>query len=112
MSQIHEDEDPGGVLVFLPGQDDIESVQMMLENNLPSITAKKQLQGTAGLMRDFEIRPLYAAMPADDQLKVFQAAAPGVRKFILATNIAETSVTISGIKYGRRCVLALSSLWC
>ena len=50
--------------------------------------------------KDYEISPLYAALPPDEQLRAFRPAAPGVRKFILATNIAETSVTISGIKYG------------
>ena len=50
-------------------------------------------------LNDFVIRPLYAAMPPDEQLKVFNPVKPGVRKFILSTNIAETSVTISGVKY-------------
>lgn len=39
-------------------------------------------------------------MPPDEQLKVFKPSPSGKRKFILSTNIAETSVTISGIKYG------------
>lgn len=49
---------------------------------------------------NYEIRPLYAAMPPEEQLLVFTPTPPGVRRFVLATNIAETSVTISGIKYG------------
>jgi HrpA-like RNA helicase len=50
--------------------------------------------------KDYMICPLYAAMPPDEQLKVFNPAPFRIRKFILSTNIAETSVTISGIKYG------------
>ena len=48
---------------------------------------------------DYIILPLYASMNPDDQLKAFQPSYPGKRKIILATNIAETSVTIPGIQY-------------
>ena len=129
------------MLVFLPGQDDIESLQLLLEENLPYITGKKGDQGntnnilsetitneekkesshttttsttttdtvptethtsyTVSVLNDYEILCLYAAMPPDEQLRVFTPPKPGVRRFILATNIAETSVTISGIKYGK-----------
>lgn len=126
-AQIHaENEDDGGVLVFLPGQDDIESLQVLLEENLPLIESNcgggalhytSQSDATASegpapmgegdavpltvtVERDFVIRPLYAALPPDEQVKVFAPAPRGVRKFVLATNIAETSVTITGIKYG------------
>jgi ATP-dependent RNA helicase DHX8/PRP22 len=43
--------------------------------------------------------PIFAALPPDQQLKVFEPAPPNTRKVILATNIAETSITINGIKY-------------
>jgi len=49
--------------------------------------------------------PLYAALPADQQLLAFAPAQPGSRKVILATNIAESSVTISGIRYVIDCGL-------
>jgi len=42
---------------------------------------------------------LYAALPQHLQNRVFQPAEPGTRKIVLATNIAETSITIPGIKY-------------
>lgn len=102
--QIHEEEGPleGGVLVFLPGQDDIESLHALLEEHLghvspfgidsPPIPVRHHSSHHVVL-------PLYAAMSAEDQMKAFQPAAPGVRKFVLATNIAETSVTVSGIKF-------------
>jgi len=125
--QIHEDEEAGGVLVFLPGQDDIEALRGLLEDNLPCVvghatlhahattdtdtaadadphapngSAGRKLPPTKGILKDFDVRALYAAMPPEDQLKAFAPASRGVRKFILSTNIAETSVTISGIKYG------------
>jgi ATP-dependent RNA helicase DHX8/PRP22 len=43
------------------------------------------------------VRPLFGALPAELQMRVFEPAAKGVRKVILATNIAETSLTISGV---------------
>ena len=102
----------------------------MLQEHLPSIQMKGydssiatqnngQTSGSAGssgkssnsskdsntcVFADFEIRPLYAALPPDEQLLAFRESSPNIRKFILATNIAETSVTISGIKYGNFCL--------
>lgn len=68
----------------------------------PSVIEEADGSKTIGIenLYDFVIRPLYASMPPEDQLKVFDPIAPTMRKFILATNIAETSVTISGVKYG------------
>lgn len=43
--------------------------------------------------------PLYAALPPGQQAKIFQTTPKGTRKCILATNIAETSITIPGVKY-------------
>ena len=43
--------------------------------------------------------PIYAALPPEEQMKAFEKTPEGSRKVILATNIAETSITISGIKY-------------
>jgi len=42
---------------------------------------------------------LFAALPTEQQTKVFDPAPPGTRKIILATNIAETSITIRGVRY-------------
>jgi HrpA-like RNA helicase len=98
--QIHEEEEPGGVLVFLPGQEDIEDLQQLLDQDLPSVIGRgPRPEVVDGDERDFEVVPLYARMPPEEQRKAFVSPPAGVRKFILATNIAETSVTISGIKY-------------
>jgi ATP-dependent RNA helicase DHX8/PRP22 len=72
---------------------------MLVGFNLPKCYADTGLSAVKGVLQDFEICPLYAALPPDEQMRVFEPSPPGVRKFILATNIAETSVTISGIKY-------------
>ncbi len=45
------------------------------------------------------VTPIFAALPQEDQWKVFQPTPQTCRKLVLATNIAETSVTIDGIKY-------------
>ena len=88
--QIHQDEPEGDILVFLTGQEEIESAQRILEEHSPTLPpeSKKLL-----------ICPIFASLPTDQQSKVFEPAPPGTRKVILSTNIAETSITISGIRY-------------
>lgn len=46
-----------------------------------------------------EICPIFAALPWEEQRRVFQPTPKGTRKLILATNIAETSITINNVKY-------------
>ncbi|KAI0761980.1 P-loop containing nucleoside triphosphate hydrolase protein [Trametes elegans] len=88
--QIHTDRPQGDVLIFLPGQEDIESLEKSIQlyaNQLP-----KDLPGVL-------VCPMYAALPPSQQSKIFSPTPAGMRKCILATNIAETSITIPGIKY-------------
>ncbi|KAI0643096.1 P-loop containing nucleoside triphosphate hydrolase protein [Trametes meyenii] len=88
--QIHTDRGEGDVLIFLPGQEDIESLDKSIQlyaNQLP-----KDVPGVL-------ICPMYAALPPGQQAKIFSPTPAGMRKCILATNIAETSITIPGIKY-------------
>ncbi|KAI0768917.1 P-loop containing nucleoside triphosphate hydrolase protein [Irpex lacteus] len=88
--QIHTDQPPGDVLIFLPGQEDIESLNSSIQlygNRLP--------QDAPGVL----LCPLYAALPPGQQAKIFSPTPKGMRKCILATNIAETSITIPGVKY-------------
>ena len=82
----------GDILVFLTGQEEIESVAQVVGEyaaQMPPSASRLQLT----------VCPLYATLPAHQQMSVFQPPAKGHRKVILATNIAETSITISGIKF-------------
>ncbi|XP_062561030.1 ATP-dependent RNA helicase DHX33-like [Armigeres subalbatus] len=94
--QIHEKEqESGDVLVFLTGQEEIESATTLVRR-----LAKQQLQISSGnaTMR-MTVYPMYAAMSQHAQMDAFLPAPPNTRKVILATNIAETSLTITGIKH-------------
>lgn len=88
--QIHLEENPGDILVFLTGQEEIESVERLVHERLRQLPEANQKLLTF---------PIFSSLPSEKQMKVFLPAPPGFRKVILATNIAETSVTISGIKY-------------
>ncbi|KAJ2077180.1 hypothetical protein H4R24_005281 [Coemansia sp. RSA 988] len=87
--KIHETEAPGDILVFLPGKDTISTVLSELEEQRYS---NHRLESLALL-------PMYAGISANDQKVVFDLAQKGMRKVILSTNVAETSVTIDGIMY-------------
>lgn len=88
--QIHTEEPPGDILCFLTGQEEIEDAKRVLE------ARQKMLPQN---VPDYLVLTIYAAMPYEKQLLVFDKAPNGQRKIILATNIAETSITIEGIKY-------------
>ncbi|CAH9097408.1 unnamed protein product [Cuscuta epithymum] len=88
--QIHLEEDPGDILVFLTGQEEIESMERLVNEQLPQLSESK---------RNLITCPIFSSLPSEKQMKVFAPSPAGFRKVILATNIAETSVTIPGIKY-------------
>ncbi|XP_010477862.1 PREDICTED: pre-mRNA-splicing factor ATP-dependent RNA helicase DEAH10-like [Camelina sativa] len=88
--QIHMEEKPGDILVFLTGQDEIESVERLVQERLQHLPEDK---------RKLLPIPIFSALPSEQQMKAFAVAPPGFRKVILATNIAETSITIPGIRY-------------
>jgi len=77
-------EAPGDVLVFLPGAREIRRLQALLEG--------------ADTGPGVRLLPLYGDLSAAEQDAALQPAAPGTRKVVLATNIAETSLTIQGIR--------------
>ncbi|KAK1278516.1 putative pre-mRNA-splicing factor ATP-dependent RNA helicase [Acorus gramineus] len=88
--QIHLEEGPGDILVFLTGQEEIESVERLVRERIRHLPLSSQNVVTVSI---------YSSLPSEQQMKVFRPPPPGCRKVILATNIAETSVTIPGIKY-------------
>eukprot|EP00996_Jenningsia_fusiforme_P004019 NODE_481_length_2198_cov_28.596091_g443_i0.p1 GENE.NODE_481_length_2198_cov_28.596091_g443_i0~~NODE_481_length_2198_cov_28.596091_g443_i0.p1 ORF type:complete len:699 (-),score=159.35 NODE_481_length_2198_cov_28.596091_g443_i0:53-2149(-) len=98
--QVHIQESvaAGDMLVFLTGQDEIEDAQRMLEEKAKQLDHMSKRGDVADLLSLLVI-PLYAALPPERQMAAFKPAPKGTRKVVLSTNIAETSVTISGIRY-------------
>ncbi|CAN1259798.1 Pre-mRNA-splicing factor ATP-dependent RNA helicase DEAH1 [Linum perenne] len=87
--QIHCTEPLGGdILVFLSGQDEIELVEEELRCRIKGLRIAELI-----------ICPVYANLPTELQGRIFDPTPEGARKVVLATNIAETSLTIDGIKY-------------
>lgn len=76
------------IVVFLTGQEEIE------------IACQEARKVAKELDRDkyppLKVFPLYSALPTHQQLEAMKPSAPGMRKLVLATNIAETSITIGG----------------
>ncbi|XP_069988555.1 pre-mRNA-splicing factor ATP-dependent RNA helicase PRP16 isoform X2 [Penaeus vannamei] len=87
--QIHLQAEEGDILVFMPGQEDIEVTCELIVEKLDEIDNAPQLA----------VLPIYSQLPSDLQAKIFQRAPDGLRKCVVATNIAETSLTVDGIKY-------------
>ncbi len=79
-------EEQGSVLVFLPGQREIRNVARELD---------ALLQGTGA--SDVDVLPLYGSLPLARQQQAIEPAPAGRRKVVLATNLAETSLTIDGV---------------
>ncbi|CAE7813229.1 dhx16, partial [Symbiodinium sp. KB8] len=88
--QIHLTQGSGDVLVFFTGQQEIEEAMDLL-------SFKTRGMGTA--MGELLVLPIYANLPTDMQAKIFEKTPDGARKVVLATNIAETSITIDNIVY-------------
>ncbi|KAK7057016.1 3'-5' RNA helicase ythdc2, partial [Halocaridina rubra] len=87
--KIHKAQPPGAILIFLPGYDDIVTLRDRI------IAEEKQyLEGGK-----YCLFCLHSSMQSSDQKRVFRPAPLGVRKIILSTNIAETSVTINDVVY-------------
>jgi pre-mRNA-splicing factor ATP-dependent RNA helicase DHX16 len=88
--QIHVTQPLGDILVFLTGQEEIESATEMITERVRALGKK---------IRELLVLPIYSNLPSDMQIKIFEKTPQNARKVILATNIAETSLTIDGIIY-------------
>nr|CAB3458720.1 unnamed protein product [Digitaria exilis] len=88
--QIHLEDGPGDILAFLTGQEEIESLERLISERTRLLPPESSKIWTT---------PIYSSLPSEQQMNAFKAAPAGSRKVVLATNIAETSVTIPGIKY-------------
>ena len=86
--EVHLQYPQGDILVFMTGQEDIEATCLLLNERL------KQLGEN---VPKIVILPIYSQLPSDYQARIFQKTK--YRKCIVATNIAETSLTLDGVKY-------------
>jgi len=92
--KIHKSEPSGDILCFLTGADEIEQACALISD-------RAQGSGQAGGYRSGINRlialPMYSGLPHDHQIRVFERPRRNERKVVVATNIAETSITIEGI---------------
>ncbi|KAJ2120204.1 Pre-mRNA-splicing factor ATP-dependent RNA helicase PRP16 [Coemansia sp. RSA 720] len=84
---IHLSQPPGDILVFMTGQEDVEVCCEALRERLGAIDGAKPLV----------VLPIYSQLPADLQARIFERSK--TRKVVVATNIAETSLTVDGVRY-------------
>ncbi|CAM9473229.1 unnamed protein product [Hapterophycus canaliculatus] len=100
---VHSSEPVGDILLFLPGAEEIDAAVEMLREHAPqSESSGRWGTSTArggGEGGPLQVLPFYSALPINMQMKVFEPTRQGVRRVVVATTIAETSVTIDGIRY-------------
>ncbi|KAJ2719486.1 putative ATP-dependent RNA helicase DHR1 [Coemansia sp. Benny D115] len=101
MSSDSDSEEEGDMIV---GGDDEEERKLLLSENIRNMPARSSgAKGGEGDEKEHPaplyVLPLYSLLPADQQLKVFAPPPPGMRLCVVATNVAETSITIPGIRY-------------
>lgn len=93
--QIHVEEklmDGSDILVFLSGKEDIDACSRGLAQKVFEFSDDATIGG-------LEICPLHASLPIFEQSKAFLRPKAGIRKVVISTNVAETSVTVDGVKY-------------
>ena len=97
----------GDILVFLPGQAEIERCFELLSNSQPITTSGGALVSSAPTTSQpittttphhLTIHPLYGNLSPENQRRAIAPSAPGERKIVIATPIAETSITIEGVR--------------
>lgn len=89
-SSIHLMEPAGDILLLLTGQEEIDTACEVLFERVKALGPQ---------VPELLILPIYAALPSEMQSRIFDPAPPGARKVVIATNIAETSITSDGIYY-------------
>ncbi|XP_064610368.1 probable ATP-dependent RNA helicase DHX35 [Liolophura sinensis] len=92
VTKIHVQEKAGDILAFMTGQEEVQQVVSLL------IEEARKLNKTENVMK-MKVLPMYGSLPASDQMRVFDRTSHFTRKIVIATNIAETSITINGIVY-------------
>lgn len=82
---IHQNESMGDILAFLPCSEDVDNAIILLKDRYDG--------------NDLYFLPLHSNLPRNIQMQIFDPAPDGYRKVIVATSVAETSLTIEGVKY-------------
>lgn len=90
---VHINNKAGDILVFLTGREEIETCCEAIVQKM-SVLYKSNPK-----MSELVVLPIYSAMPSEMQSRIFEPTPEGKRKVVIATNIAETSITIDGIYY-------------
>lgn len=85
---VHLQQPPGDLLIFMTGQEDIMATCVLLNERI------LELEGSAPPLK---VLPIYSQLPSENQAKIFEKS--DVRKCVVATNIAETSLTVDGVRY-------------
>ncbi|KAG6037756.1 hypothetical protein E4U41_004785 [Claviceps citrina] len=88
--QIHLTEPKGDILLFLTGKEEIDTACEILYERMKALGPS---------VPELLVLPVYAQLPPEMQSRIFEPAPPGTRKVVIATNIAETSITIDEIYY-------------
>lgn len=88
--QIHLTEPPGDILLFLTGKEEIDTSCEILYERMKALGPS---------VPELVVLPIYGALPSEIASRIFEPSVPGSRKIVIATNIAETSITIDGIYF-------------
>ena len=86
--EIHLQQPPGDILIFMTGQEDIMATCVLLNERITEL-------GPA--VPRIKVLPIYSQLPSENQARIFQKS--DIRKCVVATNIAETSLTVDGVQY-------------
>jgi pre-mRNA-splicing factor ATP-dependent RNA helicase DHX38/PRP16 len=85
---IHLQQPPGDILIFMTGQEDIMATCVLLTERITEL---------GPTVPQLLILPIFSQLPSENQAKIFEKSE--IRKCVVATNIAETSLTVDGVRY-------------
>eukprot|EP01091_Cochliopodium_minus_P012546 TRINITY_DN3821_c0_g1_i1.p1 TRINITY_DN3821_c0_g1~~TRINITY_DN3821_c0_g1_i1.p1 ORF type:complete len:1358 (+),score=511.06 TRINITY_DN3821_c0_g1_i1:63-4136(+) len=106
VKKIHNNLPPGGILIFLTGKQEIIALCKQLQEEFPLNKDSEK-----SLKQGMHVLSLYSSLTQDLQMKVFENPPPGNRLIVVATNIAETSLTIPNISYVVDCGKSKQKVW-
>ncbi|OMJ82483.1 hypothetical protein SteCoe_16833 [Stentor coeruleus] len=86
--EIHLQQPPGDILIFMTGQEDIMATCVLLNERITELGPN---------IPKIRVLPIYSQLPSENQARIFQKS--DLRKCVVATNIAETSLTVDGVRY-------------